>query len=86
MFHVLADGTGGFLFMKKLIFNYCRMKYDIQVVPDADIQSSADEKKDDAFSHYYTKEKNRDQLNKMMSVKSYQIRQEKDDNIYETGS
>jgi len=81
MFHVLADGTGGFLFMKKLIFTYCKMKYDLQIMPDADIQSSAHEKTSDAFDHYYKKEKNRDHLNNMMSVKAYQIRQEKDNNM-----
>ena len=27
MFHVLADGTGGFLFLRKLVITYCHKKY-----------------------------------------------------------
>ncbi len=81
MFHVLADGTGGFLFMKKLIFNYLNMKHGVSIPPADDIHSSADEKNTDAFDYYYTKQKGREQLNNMIGTRAYQIRQEKDDNM-----
>ncbi|MBQ9157488.1 MAG: hypothetical protein IJ137_12005 [Eubacterium sp.] len=81
MFHVLADGTGGFMFMKKLVFLYCQMKYGVEVPSEADLSSSADEKNQDAFDYFYSKEKGRDQLETMMSNKAYQIRQDKDDNM-----
>ena len=81
MFHALADGTGGFLFMKKLVMIYCHMRYGTAVPPNEDILSSADEKNKDAFAHFYSREKSSSQLWKMMSMKAYQIRQDKDDNM-----
>jgi hypothetical protein len=81
MFHVLADGTGGFLFLRKLVITYCHKKYGTDASFPDDISSSTDEKKEDAFDHFYTRHKERDQLNSMMSVKAYQIRQDKDDNM-----
>lgn len=81
MFHALADGTGGFLFMKKLVLIYCHMKYGIKAPSHADILSSADEKNKDAFDYFYSREKNKDQLKKMLAVKAYRIRQEMDDNM-----
>ncbi|MBR0410050.1 MAG: hypothetical protein IJI25_03465 [Eubacterium sp.] len=81
MFHALADGTGGFMFMRKLVMIYCHKKYGTKVPSNADISSSADEKNKDAFDHFYSRERNRNQLKDMMSHKAYKIRQDKDDNM-----
>lgn len=81
MFHALADGTGGFMFMRKLVMIYCHRKYDTRLSSDADIRSSAYEKEKDAFDYFYSKEKSHSQLKSMLFQKAYQIRQEKDDNM-----
>ena len=81
VFHVLADGTGGFLFMKKLVMIYCHRKYGTAVPPDADIRSSTDEKAEDAFASFYSKEKGQSQLMEMIFRKAYKIRQDKDANM-----
>lgn len=79
MFHVLADGTGGFLFIKKLVTNYLSIAHGLAVeIPPSDA-SSVSQMEDDAFKHFYSKEKGSDQLSQMTSTKAYQVRQYKDD-------
>ena len=79
MFHVLADGTGGFLFIKKLVTNYLSIAHGLTVeIPPSDA-SSVSQMEDDAFKHFYSKEKGSDQLSQMTSTKAYQVRQYKDD-------
>jgi len=60
---------------------YCHKKFGTKIPSRADIKSSADEKNKDAFDYFYSKEKNRNQLKKMMAVKAYKIRQDRDDNM-----
>ncbi len=81
MFHVLADGTGAFMFFKNLITRYLVIKHNI----DADIKPSdefsIEEKNVDAFTDFYSKQKGLKQLKEMRSVKAYQIGGEIDDNL-----
>lgn len=81
MFHVLADGTGGFMFFRELIMNYLGNVHDIPVPDSVKPSSSATEKKDDAFRQYYTRGKSASQLKSMTSTRAYQIHQYKDDNM-----
>ena len=81
MFHVLADGTGAFVFMKKLVMNYLSEYHGIPIQGEADVASSAQEKNEDAFDQYYSKSRRSGQLGEMMGTKAYQIRQDKDDNM-----
>ncbi|MBQ2610441.1 MAG: hypothetical protein II586_08805, partial [Butyrivibrio sp.] len=57
MFHVLADGTGAFMFFRSLIIRYIQEKHGI----DADIKPvdefSLEEKNVDAFGDFYSKQK-----------------------------
>nr|MCR5452037.1 hypothetical protein [Lachnospiraceae bacterium] len=83
MFHVLADGTGAFTFMKILVTNYLRLVHNINLPEEEeqkDVASSAGEKNLDAFKQFYSKEKSRRQLMKMVGTSAYQIEQDKDAN------
>ena len=81
MFHVLADGTGAFMFFKNLVTRYLVIKHHI----DADIKPiddfSIEEKNVDAFTDFYSKQKGLKQLKEMSSVKAYQITGELDANL-----
>ncbi|MBR1477750.1 MAG: hypothetical protein IJ608_07295 [Lachnospiraceae bacterium] len=77
MFHVLADGTGGFIFLKKILKNYLCTKHGIETVTDDD-ESSAEEKNTDAFRKFYSKERSAKQLTGMIFNRAYQIHQVKD--------
>ena len=81
MFHVLADGTGAFMFFKNLITKYLELRYNL----DKDIKPSDDfsieEKNVDAFTDNYSKQKGLQQLKEMKSVRAYQVSGELDDNL-----
>lgn len=79
MFHVLADGTGAFVFFRKMITRYLSLVHHVDVTDAASDSSSSTEKTTDAFAHYYQKMKS-SQLKQMTSVKAYQLRGEMDDN------
>ena len=79
MFHVLADGTGAFVFFRKMITRYLSLMHHVAVTDAASDISSSSEKTTDAFAHYYQKMKS-SQLKQMTSVKAYQLKGEKDEN------
>lgn len=84
MFHVLADGTGAFTFMRVLVANYLRIAHDIPMSLEENelmISATAGEKNNDAFVKFYSKERSRQQLRKMMKTDAYQIEQDKDANL-----
>ncbi|WP_207302813.1 hypothetical protein [Lachnoclostridium sp. Marseille-P6806] len=82
MFHVLADGTGAFVFFRRLLTNYLARAHHLSL-EDAGVTdtSSLQEKAGDAFSHYYRHVKGSDQLKQMTSVKAFQIRTDRDPNL-----
>ncbi len=81
MFHVLSDGTGAFLFFRRLILTYLSItKGTPQGELEGDISSIA-EQEDDAFRHFYSKQPQRSQLNRWMKVKAYQIKSPQDENM-----
>lgn len=77
MFHVLADGTGAFRFLRRIVINYLRLAHNLPKEDRVD-RSSVTEKSDDAFRKYYTKSKGTGQLKRFMSTKAYQIRGHRD--------
>ncbi len=81
MFHVLADGTGAFMFFKNLITRYLQIRYNLSedIKPSDDF--SVEEKNVDAFTDNYSKQKGLKQLHEMRSVKAYQVSGELDDNL-----
>ena len=82
MFHVLADGTGAFSFLKAIVTNYLSMAHNLSVEQEEVDRSSTTEKNEDAFRQFYSKEKNREQLKGMLGTKAYQIEQAKDENLH----
>ena len=81
MFHVLADGTGAFMFFKSLITRYIQIKHNLSedIKPTDDF--SIEEKNVDAFTDNYSKQTGLAQLKEMKAVKAYQIGGEVDDNL-----
>lgn len=80
MFHVLADGTGAFRFLRRIIINYLRLAHDLPMADRAD-RSSAAEKEDDAFRRYYTKNnRQKGQLKRFIATRAYQIKGQRDQN------
>lgn len=81
MFHVLADGTGAFMFFKNLIIRYLQLKHGLEadITPFDDF--SMEEKNGDAFRDFYSKQKGLKQLREMSSVRAYQLSGEIDDNL-----
>ncbi|MCR5545162.1 MAG: hypothetical protein K6F30_01610 [Lachnospiraceae bacterium] len=82
MFHVLADGTGAFSFLKAIVTNYLFLKHGVTVETDELDSSSTMQKNEDAFRQFYTREKNREQLKGMLGTKAYQIEQLRDENLH----
>ena len=81
MFHVLADGTGAFMFFKSLIVRYLQMKHDLSEDIKPMDEFSVEEKNGDAFTDNYSKGKGLGQVKEMASVKAYQVSGEIDDNL-----
>ena len=81
MFHVLADGTGAFMFFRKLVTKYLILAHHLpEEILTQDV-SSKWEKQGDAFDHFYEKESGLKQLKAMSATKAYQIQAEKDENL-----
>jgi NRPS condensation-like uncharacterized protein len=84
MFHVLADGTGGFIFLKRLVARYLELAHDIKTERYEGEISSVSEKGDDAFDQYYMRQKLGKQLKQLGKIsvgKAHQIRGERDENL-----
>ena len=81
MFHVLADGTGAFMFFKTLIIRYLQLKHSLNEDIKPIDEFSVEEKNVDAFTDNYSKQKGLKQLKEMSSVKAYQVSGELDDNL-----
>ncbi len=81
MFHVLADGTGAFMFFKNLIIRYLQLKHGLEVDITPFDDFSMEEKNGDAFRDFYSKQKGLKQLREMSSVRAYQLSGEIDDNL-----
>ncbi len=81
MFHVLADGTGAFMFFKNLITRYIQIKHNLDVDINPSDDFSLEEKNGDAFKDFYSKQKGLKQLREMSSVRAYQLSGEIDDNL-----
>ena len=83
MFHVLADGTGAFMFFRRLVTRYLEIAHDFRV--DASFfdseASSLEEKMNDAFRHFYKRGKGLKQLHELSSVNAYQLTGEQDVNL-----
>lgn len=54
MFHAVADGTGGLVFLRKLICRYLEKKHHLNIPSCEHESSSIRDKAEDAFRRYYT--------------------------------
>lgn len=81
MFHALADGTGAITFLKALVINYLNIAHSLDVDGIKDNLSTAEEKQDDAFKQFYSKEKFIDLVKHTPRKRAYQIRQYRDENL-----
>ena len=86
LFHVLADGTGGYVFFRQILTNYLVKKHSLDSSLILTDPTSAFEKQDDAFRHFYENRKNVTERNfarDLFPVKAYQLRGEKDEDLKE---
>ena len=81
MFHVLADGTGAFIFMKSIVAHYLVMRYGLpeEIVPEE--RSSVSEKTGDAFRHFYENRKTKSCLEEWPSTRAYRLKGERNENF-----
>ena len=81
MFHVLADGTGGFIFLKSLVAHYLVKRYGLseEIVPTE--RSSVSEKTGDAFRHFYEDRKTKSCLEEWPSGRAYRLKGERNDDF-----
>ena len=82
MFHVLADGTGAFMFFRRMVTRYLEIAHDFHVDSDffaAEIES-LQERNNDSFKHFYQNQKGLKQLKSLSSNHAYQLNGETDAN------
>ncbi|MEE1114445.1 MAG: hypothetical protein UHN88_05155 [Eubacterium sp.] len=80
-YHVLADGTGGYIFLRSLVIHYFCEKYGMDPATMIKDTSSVDEKQSDAFSHFYEKKKSARKSLDILPKKAYQVRGVPDANV-----
>lgn len=85
MFHVLADGTGGFLFAQHIIEHYLILKHNLDGAKIKTSPPPISEMQTDAFSKYYEKDqaRRRNYIKEMFPVKAYQLKGKKDPELAE---
>lgn len=81
MFHVLADGTGAFVFFKSLVTCYLACKYALPLQECPEETSSTLDKTSDAYRRFYQHQKGLKQLQEMQSQKAYHLKGELDANL-----
>ncbi|MBQ9605768.1 MAG: hypothetical protein IJV16_01145 [Lachnospiraceae bacterium] len=84
MFHVLADGTGGFIFLKRLVSRYLELSHEFTEEKYEGEISSVQEKGGNAFDRYYSKQDLGSQLKQVGKIsvgKAYQITGDIDENL-----
>lgn len=77
-FHVLADGTGAFMFFRTMISSYLVHRYQLDPLFIVHEEASAKEKSADAFGHFYGENTRAAQLSEMTTKRAYQLRAERD--------
>ncbi len=83
MYHVLADGTGAFVFFRRIVTNYLIRKHpDICDAEDREnLEMTEEENVRDAFNHYYTKGRGLKQLKSMSMRWSFRLKGPRDPNM-----
>ena len=81
VFHVLADGTGAFMFLRHLVARYLELNLSLPPVHFDDDISSMQENSADAFDTYYEKSASLEQLKDMGAKRAWQLNEEKDPNL-----
>ncbi len=85
IYHVLSDGTGGYMFFEQIITNYLILKHNLDRSLLKESRASVTDKQEDAFSQFYEKgkSKKRNFLKEMFPVKAYQVKGLQDPNLNE---
>ncbi|MCR5092486.1 MAG: hypothetical protein K6B72_00725 [Lachnospiraceae bacterium] len=83
MYHALADGTGAFVFVRRLVTNYLILKHPDAVPPDYErLEMTEEEDSRDAFNHYYMHGGNGlKQLRNMSTRWAFRLKGPKDPNM-----
>ena len=81
MYHVLADGTGAFVFFKRMLTYYLLMVHPDLDEGDGSLFEKKEENVGDAFDHYYTKGRGLAQIRHMSSNWAFRLRGTRDPNM-----
>ena len=81
MFHVLADGTGAFIFFKALITKYLSLRHNFLITDAVTETASAYGMGSDAFDRFYEPKKFKRKAKKERIRNAYHIKGTTDDNL-----
>ena len=82
MYHVLADGTGAFVFFRRLVTNYLIRRHPEAGTDDRELMGMTEEENvRDAFNHYYTKGRGLSQLKSMSTHWAFRLKGPRDANM-----
>ena len=81
MFHVLTDGTGAMEFLKAIVTNYLKIRYDYDDDLVLPVRASIRNKETDAFTKFYEKASGKPQENKRAPKRAYHLQGERDENL-----
>ncbi len=82
MYHVLSDGTGAFVFFRRMVTNYLIRKHPELTADDRELMGMTEEENvRDAFNHYYRKGRGLAQLRSMSFHWAFHLKGPKDANM-----
>jgi NRPS condensation-like uncharacterized protein len=81
MFHVLTDGTGAMEFLKAIVTNYLKIRYNFDDDLVLPVRSSLRSREADAFTKFYEKMEGKPLEDKNAPKKAYHLQGERDENL-----
>ena len=81
IFHVLADGTGAFIFFRGLILTYLSLKHGVKIPGSCEENETDEGRTADAFRSFGEETKGLKQLRSMTLSRAYQLKGRMDDNL-----
>ncbi len=83
MFHVLTDGTGAFEFLKCIVTEYLRLRYDLKAATASVNRTTISGKEDDAFQKFYEKMDSSSEDGMSAPRKAYHLQGDMDEDLTE---
>ena len=81
-FHVLADGTGAFDFLRELLIQYLSLVHSLPLPAKDTSSASLTEKSSDAFDFFYDRKVTRDDIRDLTGKRAFQLHEAPDENYH----